>query len=420
MGGNLILNSNNITGTGNININGTIGATGGLSANLSINSYNITGTGNISTSGNISASALGANLALGGYAINGSGSISITGNISASALGANLALGGNSINGTGNINITGAINGTSLGGALSTAAKPNITSLGTLTGLTTSGNVTIGAVTYGSDLTNPTITVNTFLGALNIGTTSTPSSLSLLVNPQYEGIIVKGALNGSPGLGSQQVPTVALYSYKGTNESPTILTVGDSAGSFGFFGFSNAGTFGTQKVLLGAIDCVTTTLGDAVSVFPQSSVRLIIPNGFNPAGAVYAQLKSSGVFTAQSLLATGVGGVGYGPSGGSTGGAITQITSRITPVTLNTICGSITLFSTTTTAGQITSFSVSNTTVAATDVVNVSIKTATGIYMPAVTTTSAGSFIVSIFTPSAVVAAEAPVLNFVVIKSVAS
>jgi hypothetical protein len=61
LGGDLTLNSKNITGTGNINITGNITASGtlsltaGLGADLPLNSKNITGTGNITISGGVSS-----------------------------------------------------------------------------------------------------------------------------------------------------------------------------------------------------------------------------------------------------------------------------------------------------------------------------------------------------------------------------
>jgi len=60
LGGNLDLNSKNITGTGNITITGivtptSIGATN-LSGNLTLNSNDITGTGNINITGDLDVS----------------------------------------------------------------------------------------------------------------------------------------------------------------------------------------------------------------------------------------------------------------------------------------------------------------------------------------------------------------------------
>jgi len=55
LGGNLNLNSRNITGTGNITITGTLSVTG-LGGNLNLNGRTITGTGNIDIAGAIASS----------------------------------------------------------------------------------------------------------------------------------------------------------------------------------------------------------------------------------------------------------------------------------------------------------------------------------------------------------------------------
>ena len=418
LGGNLLLNGNNIVGANSTTLltsAGVLSAVGGLGANLPLNGNSITGTGAINITGALSATSLGANLALGGYSINGSGNISITGALSATNLGANLALGSYAINGSGSINITGAITGTTLGGTLSTAAQPNVTSVGTLTSLTTSGTFTNNTATLSAD----TLTISGALPVLKVGTTSSVTNIIVTSRTDIPGMTVRGALSGSAGL-TQNEPNYATYAYKGTAESPTILGVGDSAGAFNFQGYVNFGSYGAIPATLAQIGCIVNTVGDLVSAPATGTLQFSLTNGLNPSTVVTAKLTNTGVFTAPSLLASGTGGVGYGPSGAGTGNTVTQATSRGTPVTVNAPCGSITLFSTTTTAGQITTFAVSNNTVAATDVVVVSVKTATGLYFPSVTTVTANSFTVAIYTPNAVVAAEAPVLNFAVIKSVAN
>ena len=102
------------------------------------------------------------------------------------------------------------------------------------------------------------------------------------------------------------------------------------------------------------------------------------------------------------------------------GGSVTQATSRTTGVTLNKSCGAITLFSTTTAAAQLDTFTLTNSLIAAGDVVAVSVKTATGVYLVSVTAVAAGSCKISVFTPAAVGSAEAPVLNFAIVKAVAA
>jgi len=101
------------------------------------------------------------------------------------------------------------------------------------------------------------------------------------------------------------------------------------------------------------------------------------------------------------------------------GGAVTQGTSRTTGVTSNTPTGAITLFSA---AGSATpaTFTVTNSTIAATDVVVLSVKSgATNNYSFNVSAVAAGSFNITFWAQSGT-ATDAPVVNFVVLKGAAS
>lgn len=121
------------------------------------------------------------------------------------------------------------------------------------------------------------------------------------------------------------------------------------------------------------------------------------------------------------------GQLGTGPRGYATGygagGAVTQLTNRSTGVTLSKLCGSITTDTTSLAAAGEATFIVTNTLVAATDVVVVSLQTpsATGLSIPFVSTTAAGSFSITLSNLHASTAdTSASVINFVVIKSSAT
>lgn len=128
-----------------------------------------------------------------------------------------------------------------------------------------------------------------------------------------------------------------------------------------------------------------------------------------------------GAATGTSLAATGAvtssgtAGVGYATGAG---GAVTQLTSRTTGVTLNKTSGAITLFSAagTTTAAT---FTVTNSTVAATDVIILNQKSGTDLYDLMVTAVAAGSFNLT-FRTTGGTTTETPVFNFAVIKAVAA
>jgi hypothetical protein len=109
-------------------------------------------------------------------------------------------------------------------------------------------------------------------------------------------------------------------------------------------------------------------------------------------------------------------GVGYATGAG---GAVPQGTGRTTGVTLNTVCGAITLVSA---AGSATpfSFTLTNSTIAATDTVIISQKSGTDKYTTqVVTAVAAGSCQITLANASGTTT-EQPVFNFAVIKAVAA
>lgn len=104
------------------------------------------------------------------------------------------------------------------------------------------------------------------------------------------------------------------------------------------------------------------------------------------------------------------------------GGAVTQITSASTGVTLSKTCGQITTVALTTAAAAEEAFVVTNTTVAASDVVVVSTTYAGGgTPLVSVKGVAAGSFTIVITNLHATAALDAVlVVNFAVIKAVAA
>lgn len=119
-------------------------------------------------------------------------------------------------------------------------------------------------------------------------------------------------------------------------------------------------------------------------------------------------------------------GIGYATGAG---GAVTQLTSRTTGVTLDKICGTITLVAGTITAHQADEFVLTNSTIEATDIVVVNIKSglAAGTakyYKVTVVAVSAGQCAISVgnIDNSTIPASgtDTPVLSFAVIKAVAA
>ena len=143
--------------------------------------------------------------------------------------------------------------------------------------------------------------------------------------------------------------------------------------------------------------------------------RVLYATGTYPLNIYANSIKMLVVSNDGSVKATSTGGLGYGTGAG---GAVTQITSRTTGVTLNTPCGALTLVSAAGTTA-IQAFTVTNSSVAAADTIHICQKSGADRYRIYVTATAAGSFEVSCATLSGTTT-EQPVFNFAVIKAVTS
>jgi hypothetical protein len=185
-----------------------------------------------------------------------------------------------------------------------------------------------------------------------------------------------------------------------------------------------AGNVTTNANLTGAV----TSVGNAASLGSFTSAQLLaaLTDETGTGANVFANTPTLvtpviGAATGTSLAATaaitssGTAGVGYATGAG---GAVTQLTSRTTPVVLNKTTGAITLFSAAGTTVAAT-FTVTNSTVAATDVIILNQKSGTDLYDLMVTAVAAGSFNIT-FRTTGGTTTETPVFNFAVIKGVAA
>jgi hypothetical protein len=168
---------------------------------------------------------------------------------------------------------------------------------------------------------------------------------------------------------------------------------------------------------------VTPALGTVasgnISACTSTSMVMVTPVLGTPTSGNITNCTGSPTLTnltaSGTIVSNGTAGIGYAAGAG---GAVTQLTSRTTGVTLNKISGAITLFSA---AGSATAatFTVTNSTVAATDVIILNQKSGTDLYNLMVTAVAAGSFNIS-FRTTGGTTTESPVFSFAVIKGVAA
>jgi hypothetical protein len=269
---------------------------------------------------------------------------------------------------------------------------------------------------------------NYMAGSLGIGTTSSTSSLA--VNKNLTGGTIISQVQASYTVQSDvtafassfdsfvqtQFTAFTLGSLAHYRASGLVLGGGGSAvtNQYCFYAdniFDATNNYGFYA----AIDAGTNKWNFYASATANNAFRG--NSRFGDLTAPVATVDVTGnVAATTSILSTGAtSGVGYATGAG---GAVTQLTSRTTPVTLNNVSGAITLVSAAGSAAYQT-FTVTNSAVAATDVVIVNQKSGTDKYITMVTTVAAGSFQIT-FATTGGTTTEQPVFNFAVIKAVAA
>ena len=197
----------------------------------------------------------------------------------------------------------------------------------------------------------------------------------------------------------------------------------------------DVGSSETKKVTAKAL--VGGSAADLVAVWNNvattfSGIKLDVTDTASAAGSFLINLliggaarfqvtKAGAVTAASSILSTSASaGVGYATGAG---GVVTQLTDKSTAVTLNAICGTITMDAATLAHQSPVAFTLTNSAIAATDVVAVSVKSGgtAGAYLVSAGAVAAGSCSITLFNcQTAGNLSEAVVLSFAVIKAVAA
>jgi hypothetical protein len=268
-------------------------------------------------------------------------------------------------------------------------------------------NATTGLYTTGLiNSTNTTASTSTTTGALVVGSNVGLSGNSGGAN-WFGGERLISQMN-------QNAPT-RLQVRNDTSGTAAQAQVSATLGDFTTYtamGSLSAG-FTTSGLFAANTGYIASNATAGLNIFTAGSTSLIL--GTNSTAALTIASTGAATFSNSVRSTSATGGIGYGTGAG---GAVTQGTSRTTGVTLNNVCGAITLF---TAAGSATwqSFTVTNSAVAATDTIIVNQRSGTDLYMMHVTAVGAGSFRIS-FATTGGTTSEAPVFNFSVIKAVSA
>lgn len=254
-------------------------------------------------------------------------------------------------------------------------------------------------------------------GGLAVKAISSGTNESLKIDAKGSGTItLNGTATGAVSVARALGVTGAIT---GTSTSAAALAVGANGATNPVLTVdANTASVATGVKLTGA----AATAGAAISV-TSSGTNESLKIDAKGTGTITLGGTSTGNIIATRAIAGALGITSSGPTAGigyatGAGGAVTQITSRTTGVTVNTVSGAITLVSA---AGSTTpaTFTVTNSAVAATDVVVLSQKSGTDLYDLSVSAVGAGSFNITFNTKSGTTT-ETPVINFAVIKAVAA
>lgn len=268
---------------------------------------------------------------------------------------------------------------------------------------------------------DPKVTISKNTGALP----AAPSTASLLHLYNADGV---SSLVTMDAFGSGANAGFVGRAARGTAAAPTNIQSGDFLFATNVFGYNSTGGFAGGSVLgqglfgMSATEAFTSAgSGTRWEFWTNTTGALTITRKVAiGAGLMVNTTTDPGlgcILATGSILSNGAtAGVGYATGAG---GAVTQITSRTTGVTLNKVCGAITLFAAAPAVGTWVSFTVTNSAVVATDVPRVAVKSGTNTYIAHVTAVGAGSFQIS-FTSIVGTASDSPVINFDLGKAVAA
>jgi hypothetical protein len=330
------------------------------------------------------------------------------------------------------------------GGFSSTAGK---VSLGTAPGTTAAINVDAsGYATTAFATVNGTATTvwNQLTNGVRFGTTSASHSIffqtgntdrwqlssisatSEMIASQGTARIVGGATNGLAIRNSANTKDNFQISDSGSfcqlapgSALSAKISVLGASGECGNGGAFSGGAASSNGYLLS--DSAVTTGQSAGIVYGIAGALTLAVNIMNVAAGfgTLDLMKSGGSVISGGSLTSSNATAGNGYSTGA-GGTVVQATSKATGVTLNNVCGAITMQAAALAAAAKISFVVTNSVCAATDVPAVTVTSGgtANAYRANVTAVAAGSFTITVENITAGSLSESPVIAFAINKAV--
>lgn len=261
-------------------------------------------------------------------------------------------------------------------------------------GAPVNGTSEVDTITIGGTPTGGTFTLTVAGGRTTPAITWSATDATLIAN-------IDAALEGLSAIGTGGVTTAAGTGSSGIGTYTVTFTGKNAAKDFALLSGSSSLT-GTSPTL-----AVATTTAGVAGTFTSAKTGDVLEDTSN--GELYQNIS-----TTANAPNWQIKGLGFKTGAG---GAVTQITSRATGVTLNKRTGKITTTADSLAAATIATFTVTNSTVAATDSVILSKVSGDVDTFAWVNSVAAGSFTVSLYNSHASAAdTTAFVANFTVVK----
>jgi len=294
------LNASNIS-------TGTLDQSRLANASLTVNGTSIA-LGGSATVTATATNALTIGTGLGGTSYNGSTGVTITNTgVTSIVAGTNIAV--SSATGAVTVSVTGTVPTATTAGTVTTAAQPNITSVGTLTSLAVTGNVNSGNVISsffgsGAGLTNipggnVVGTVSNATSAVTAGTVTTAAQPNITSVGTLTSLTVTGNIGGANLTGNHFGSGAALTNLPGANVVGTVANAvyADIAGS--------SGPSDTANTVINNAQPNITSVGTLVSLTSSGNITAANVSGnLSGNGFAISNLNGSNVSGTVSLATT--------------------------------------------------------------------------------------------------------------------
>jgi len=259
----------------------------------------------------------GITVSAGNSIVNGNSNVTVAanGNVTTSVAGNSniFIVTGTGVNVSGTLNSTGNANvgnlgatdvlATTLGGSLTTAAQPNITSIGTLSSLSVSGNITSGNANLGN-----AVSANYFIGNL-YGTANSATTAGTVTTAAQPNITSVGTLTGLTSTG-----TANLIGASNVSLGPVgnVKITGGSNGQYlqtdgsGVLSWSTVNSGSTSNISNGNSNVnIPSANGNVnISAVGNANILIVTGTGVNVAGT----LNVTGNATVGNIVTSGSGG----------------------------------------------------------------------------------------------------------------